>query len=70
MTNLLSMQAPDKLVRDLAAYAANDPDCAIKGVHMYPLGGLAKTAKWSYAVADGAIALKGDGGFDVAADIG
>ncbi|MEM7224468.1 MAG: methylenetetrahydrofolate reductase [Pseudomonadota bacterium] len=70
MTNFLSLQAPDKLVRDLAAYAANDSDCAIEGVHMYPLGGLTKTAKWSYVVADGAIAIRPDSGFDVAADIG
>ena len=70
VANLLRLQAPDKLVRDLAAYAANDPDCAIKGVHMYPLGGLTKTAKWSYAVADGAFAIGNDSGFDVAVDMG
>lgn len=69
VTSLLRHQAPDKLVRDLAAYAANDPRCGIDGVHMYPLGGLAKTAMWSYAVADGAFSLEGDGGFDVAVDL-
>jgi len=69
VANLLRQQAPDKLVRDLAAYAANDVDCGINGVHMYPLGGLAKTAKWSYAVADGAFVLGDNGGFDVSVDL-
>jgi methylenetetrahydrofolate reductase (NADPH) len=69
VANLLRQQAPDKLVRDLAAYAANDLDCGINGVHMYPLGGLAKTALWSYAVVDGAFTLGDDGGFDVAVDL-
>ncbi len=62
---MLSAQAPDRLVRDLAAYADSDPDCGIEGVHMYPLGGLKKTAVWSYGVCEGGIALKQGGGFDV-----
>lgn len=69
VTSLLRLQAPDKLVRDLAAYAAENPDCAIDSVHMYPLGGLAKTAKWSYAVVDGAFTVQGETGFDVAVDL-
>jgi methylenetetrahydrofolate reductase (NADPH) len=69
VANLLRQQAPDKLVRDLAAYAANDPNCGINGVHMYPLGGLKKTALWSYGVVDGAFTLGDDGGFDVAVDL-
>lgn len=68
--SLLRHQTPDKLVRDLAAYAAKDPACGIVGVHMYPLGGLAKTALWSYAVVDGAFTLDDDGGFHAAADLG
>jgi methylenetetrahydrofolate reductase (NADPH) len=70
VTGLLRHQTPEKLVRDLAAYAASDPDCSIDGVHMYPLGGLAKTAKWSYAVVDGGFTLEDDVGFDVAVDLG
>lgn len=69
VTNLLRQQAPDKLVRDLAAYAANDPSCSINSVHIYPLGGLTKTALWSYAVVDGAFTLGDDAGFDVAVDL-
>jgi len=70
LTRMLRPQAPDRLVRDLAAYAANNPNCGIAGVHMYPLGGLKKSALWSYSVTDGTIALKQDGGFDVFVDIG
>lgn len=63
---LLSPQAPDKLIRDLAAFNAASPERPIAGLHMYPLGGLLKTAKWSQAVAAGAIELDGKGGFSVA----
>ncbi len=53
VAKLLTVSAPDKLVADLAAYRARDPACGIAGVHMFPLGGLKKSADWSYAVADG-----------------
>ena len=65
VAKLLTVSAPDKLVAELAAYRANEPSCGIRGVHMYPLGGLKKSAAWSYAVADGAFTLKDDGGFSV-----
>lgn len=66
VAKLMTVNAPDKLVLDLARYRATDPSCGIAGVHMYPLGGLRKTAAWSYAVVDGAFALKrGDKGFEV-----
>ncbi|MEK0416993.1 MAG: hypothetical protein RI949_999 [Pseudomonadota bacterium] len=57
VAKLLTVSAPDRLVTELAAYKANDPRCGIAGVHMYPLGGLKKTAEWSYAVADGRFKL-------------
>lgn len=57
VAKLLTVSAPDRLVADLAAYKAVDPQCGIAGVHMYPLGGLKKTADWSYAVADGRFEL-------------
>lgn len=53
VTKLMTVSTPDKLLVDLARYRAQDPSCGISGVHMYPLGGIKKTAKWSYAVADG-----------------
>lgn len=68
VTKLLTQQEPDRLVRDLARYAATDPACGIKGVHMYPLGGLKKSADWGYAVADGAFTLNKDG-FKVDGDV-
>lgn len=61
VTKLMKVQAPDALLSDLANYKASDPDCGIDGIHMYPLGGLRKTAAWSYAVADGKIAANKTG---------
>lgn len=67
VAKLLTVSAPDKLVAELAAYKARDPKCGIRGVHMYPLGGLKKTADWSYAVADGRFELnRSHSGFEVA----
>jgi 5,10-methylenetetrahydrofolate reductase len=64
IAKLMTTRAPDKLVRDLANYQANDPQCGITQVHLYPLGGMAKSAKWLYAVMDGKFTLT-DEGFDV-----
>jgi methylenetetrahydrofolate reductase (NADPH) len=66
VTQLLTVSAPDRLVCALADYRASDPACGITGVHIYPLGGLQKTAGWAYAVADGRFAFSADGkGFAV-----
>ena len=66
VAKLLTVSTPDRLVADLAAYQSRNPACGIKGVHMYPLGGLKKSAEWSYAVADGRFAFDPDGrGFSV-----
>jgi methylenetetrahydrofolate reductase (NADPH) len=64
IAKLMTTRAPDKLVRDLANYQAKDPECGINQVHLYPLGGMAKSAKWMYAVMDGKFTLT-DEGFDV-----
>lgn len=69
VTKLLVVNTPDRIVHDLADYQHNDPDCGITGVHMYPLGGLRRTAEWSYAVAAGDITLDNKGGFSVNRDI-
>ncbi len=61
IAKILSVAAPDKLVTALAAYQASHPACGIRGVHMYPLGGLKKTADWAYAVADGRFWVHPDG---------
>lgn len=68
VAKLMTVSAPDKLVTALAAYQATDPKCGIEAVHVYPLGGLKKSADWSYAVADGKFQLTPDGkGFSVIA---
>jgi len=61
ITKLLNVSTPDKLIADLALYQASDPDCGIRKAHFYPLGGLRRSAKWAYAVADGDFTLKGKG---------
>lgn len=53
LAKLMLVQAPDRLILDLAAYQANDPDCGIEKLHFYPFGGLAKTAEWANALAAG-----------------
>lgn len=60
LARLLAVSAPDALVMALSEYKATDPKCGIAGVHVYPLGGLQKSADWSYAVADGRINLQYD----------
>jgi len=66
IAKLLSVAAPDKLVTALASYQANNRACGIRGVHVYPLGGLKKSADWAYAVADGNFWVHPDGkGFTV-----
>ena len=71
LTKLMTVSAPDRLVTDLAAYKAKDPGCGITGAHMYPLGGLRRSATWSYAVTDGAFTMNRDGkGFSVDTDLG
>ena len=70
VTKLMTVSAPDRLVADLARYAAEDPHCGITRVHVYPLGGLRKSAAWANAVADGDFTLKADGkGFTVNREI-
>ena len=71
IAKLMTVNAPDKLVMDLAQYRAEDPNCGIARVHMYPLGGLRKSAAWTYAVVDGDFAMDPKGkGFKVTRDIG
>lgn len=70
VAKLMTVSAPDRQVALLAAYAASDPDCGIERVHMYPLGGVKKSARWTYAVLDGHFRMHRDGrGFDVTVDL-
>lgn len=52
---------PSQLLRDLIAGIHADPDCLIKQCHLYPLGGLVKSADWMYRVQDGNFHLSGVG---------
>jgi len=70
IAKLLTVQAPDRLVADLAHYKAAHPECGIAKVHIYPLGGLRRSAAWTYGVVDGEITLRKDGrGFAVNREI-
>ena len=70
IAKLLTVSTPDKLLLDLARYKVNDPACGIRLAHFYPLGGLRKTAAWTYGVVDGDFTLKpGDKGFTVNREI-
>ena len=70
VAKLMTVNAPDAQVVALAQYAATDPHCGISGVHMYPLGGLKKTSRWSYAVVDGNFEMHANAlGFDITVDL-
>ena len=70
VAKLLTVSAPDRLILDLARYRAQDPACGVQQAHIYPLGGLRKSAAWGYAVVDGEFVLNADGkGFRVERDI-
>ncbi len=58
---LMSLTAPDQLVLDLAKHAVTHPDCSIAGVHIYPFGGLERSARWANAVAQGDFAARPNG---------
>lgn len=61
VAKLLTVSAPDRLLAEIASYRASNPSSGIQAVHMYPLGGLRKSAEWSYAVRDGRFTLDGEG---------
>ena len=44
---------PSELLRDLIEGINADPDCLIQQCHLYPLGGLKKSAEWIYKIQDG-----------------
>ncbi len=70
ISKLMTVNAPDRLLLDLARYRALDPDCGIRRAHFSPLGGLRRSAAWAYAVHDGEFTLRRDGkGFAVDREI-
>ncbi len=68
---LMNVSTPSKQLIGIAEHVASDPESLIKGVHLYPLGGLKKTALWAKEVAAGnfTVNAKGDD-FKVDAEIG
>ncbi len=71
VSKLMTTNAPDLLTSDLAKYWAEDPKCGIQRVHVYPLGGLKKSAAWATAVVAGDFEMKADSrGFTVNREIG
>ena len=70
VTKLMTMATPDKQIFDLARYKSQVPECGITGIHIYPLGGLKKTAQWTYALLDYHFELnKKTSGFKVKIDL-
>ena len=69
VTRLLKPEAPDRLVRALAAHRASEPDSRLAALHLFPLGGLRKTAVWTNALVEGKFELNSNHGLDVAADL-
>jgi methylenetetrahydrofolate reductase (NADPH) len=52
---------PSELLRDLVAGITADPDCLIQQFHLYPLGGLKRSAEWMYKIQDGHFEISGKG---------
>ena len=59
---VFALTVPDDLIRALA-----EAGPAHVTAHFFSFGGLGATARWTRAVADGRVALEGDGGFKVLA---
>jgi methylenetetrahydrofolate reductase (NADPH) len=67
VAKLLTVQTPDSLLAGLAEFQAADPERQLRGIHLYPFGGFAKTCAWFSNVAEGRFALARDGrGFTLA----
>ncbi len=45
-SKLLTNSTPEQLLRDLAQHRSWNPDSKIEKLHVYPLGGLRKSAEW------------------------
>jgi hypothetical protein len=59
---LFAMSTPDALLRELAQQGAQLGEVA---VHFFTFGGLALTARWAAAVAQGHVTLDASGGFQL-----
>lgn len=71
VAKLLTVNQPDTLLLDLAAYKTeHGADSMIDRLHMYPFGGVVKTAEWTKAVAAGQLApAKSASAFTLTGDV-
>lgn len=70
VSKLLTWQEPDRFVLKVARHAQNHPEDNLSGAHVYPLGGLSRSAAWSYAAAQGNLTpLPNGNGFHVNVDL-
>lgn len=52
VTKLMSSSAPDTLMAELASYQSAHPESGIVGCHLFPFGGMAKSAEWIYGLTE------------------
>ena len=57
LLRLARLSYPDALITALARHRAADPASRIERLHLYPFGGLARTARWLEGVRAGAFSL-------------
>ena len=43
---LLRAWTPDDMVRALVRYCLDNPDTLLRGIHLFPFGGLRQSAQW------------------------
>jgi methylenetetrahydrofolate reductase (NADPH) len=71
LLRLARLTYPDALITALARHRQADPASRIERLHLYPFGGLARTARWLEGVRAGAFSLHEDGqGFTVDPEYG
>jgi methylenetetrahydrofolate reductase (NADPH) len=61
VAKLLTVQTPDALLAGLAEFHSADPERQLRGIHLYPFGGFAKTCAWFSSAAEGRFRLARDG---------
>lgn len=61
VAKLMAVTAPDRLVAVIARHVMNEPETRIAGAHIFPFGGLGRSAAWVRGVRDGRVTLTDDG---------
>lgn len=71
LLRLAGLSYPDRLLTALAHHQAGDADTRIARLHLYPFGGIGRTARWINAVREGRFDMHRNGlGFTVDAEPG